>query len=168
MDPQIREAANPEDLASLRELLREYAEWVGGEICFQSFECELADLPGRYAPPSGRLFLASVGGEPAGCAALRALDSKAGEIKRMYVRPGFRGLGVGRLLVARIVEDAQDAGYKVLRLDTLPRMSAAIAMYRALGFYEIPRYGDHPGEAVCFELRLNGCLCLQKTSRFFI
>jgi GNAT superfamily N-acetyltransferase len=137
-----------------REIFREYAAWVGSEICFQSFERELAELPGRYAPPEGRLLLAFIDGRMAGCVALRQLESDVCEMKRLYVRPDFRGTGLGRKLAERLIEEARGAKYKRLRLDTLARMERALEMYRALGFHEIPRYGDNPDGAICFELQL--------------
>lgn len=142
------------DLAATREIFREYAVWVGSEICFASFERELAELPGRYAPPEGRLLLAFSEGHLFGCVALRRLAPDIGEMKRLYVRPQFRGAGVGRVLFEQLIAEAAEAGYKLLRLDTMPRFERAIAMYRARGFEEIPRYGDNPAEAICFELQL--------------
>lgn len=150
----VREAG-PEDVELVRELFREYAEWVGSEICFRSFERELAELPGRYASPEGRLLIALAQGVAAGCAGLRRLDAEAAEMKRLYVRPAFRGSGLGRVLADRVAAEARGSGYRFLRLDSLPRMQRAIALYRALGFEEIPRYGDNPAEAICFELRLS-------------
>jgi carbonic anhydrase len=143
-----------EDLGPTRELFREYAAWVGDEICFQKFQRELAELPGGYAPPEGRLLLAMVDGQLAGCVALRRFAAEIGEMKRLYVRPAFRGTGLGRELAGQLIVEAKDAGYKLLRLDSMPRMERAIAMYRGLGFYEIPRYSDNPDGAVCFEVRL--------------
>ena len=143
-----------EDLGPTRELFLEYAAWVGDEICFQKFQRELAELPGGYAPPEGRLLLAMVDGQLAGCVALRRFAAEIGEMKRLYVRPAFRDTGLGRELAGRLIVEAKDAGYKLLRLDSMPRMERAIAMYRGLGFYEIPRYSDNPDGAVCFEVRL--------------
>ncbi len=143
-----------DDLEPARELFREYAAWVGDEICFQKFQRELAELPGGYAPPEGRLLLVFVEGQLAGCVALRRFSAEIGEIKRLYVRPEFRGTGLGRDLAGQIMAEARDAGYKLLRLDSLPRMERAVAMYRGLGFYEIPRYSDNPEGAICFEVRL--------------
>ena len=143
-----------DDLAATREIFREYAAWVGDEICFQKFERELAELPGGYAPPEGRLLLGFVEGQLAGCVALRRFSAEIGEMKRLYVRPAFRGTGLGRELARRLIVEAKDSGYKLLRLDSLPRMERAIAMYRDLGFYEIPRYSDNPDGAICFEARL--------------
>src|SRR5205807_10470057 len=118
---------------------------------------EMAELPGRYSPPGGRLLVALIDRQIAGCAALRPLESDGApcaEMKRLYVRPGFRGTGLGRALAERIIAEARSAGYRYLRLDSLPRMERAIALYRELGFYEIPRYGDNPVSALCFELIL--------------
>jgi putative acetyltransferase len=142
------------ELEQTRELFREYAAWVGDEICFRKFERELAELPGAYAPPEGRLLLAFVGEQLAGCVALRRFAAEIGEMKRLYVRPAFRGSGLGRELAGRLIAEARIARYNVLRLDSLPRMERAIAMYRGLGFYEIPRYSDNPEGSVCFEVRL--------------
>jgi putative acetyltransferase len=143
-----------DDLGQARELFREYAASVGAEICFQKFQQELAELPGGYAPPEGRLLLAYVEGQLAGCVALRRFAAQIGEIKRLYVRPAFRGTGLGRELAEQLIGEARRAGYKLLRLDSLPRMERAIAMYRSLGFCEIARYGDNPDGAVCFETQL--------------
>jgi carbonic anhydrase len=148
-------SAEAADLDIARELLREYAAWVGGEICFSSFEKELADLPGRYAPPDGRLLLAvSDDGSPSGCVALRRFSDDAAEVKRLYVRPAFRGSGLGRALIERIITEARAEGYVRLLLDTLPRMGDATRLYGAYGFQAIPRYGDNPAEALCFALNL--------------
>ncbi len=148
-------AAEAADLDIVRDLLREYAAWVGDTICFSSFERELAELPGRYAPPDGRLLLAVADdGSVAGCVALRRFSEDAAEGKRLYVRPAFRGSGLGRALVDCVIAEARSAGYRRFLLDTLPRMGDATRLYRALGFYEVPRYGDNPVEAVCFALNL--------------
>jgi ribosomal protein S18 acetylase RimI-like enzyme len=136
---------------AVRLLFREYAAWVGSAICFTKFEHELAGLPGEYSP---LLVAEGPGGELAGCVGLRRLSVGVGEMKRLYVRPSFQGSGLGRLLIERVVGEARVAGYGVLRLDTLPVMARAIGLYRAMGFCEIPRYGDNPAEAVCFELGL--------------
>jgi ribosomal protein S18 acetylase RimI-like enzyme len=132
----------------------EYAAWVSDDICFESFERELAGLPGAYAPPGGGLLVAMVDGQFAGCVAFRKLGPEVAEMKRLYVRPAFRGLGLGRGLTLRAAEEATRAGFQFLRLDSLPRMASALSLYRELGFREIPRYGDHPAEALCFELDL--------------
>jgi ribosomal protein S18 acetylase RimI-like enzyme len=147
-------AAQAEDIAPVRVLFGEYAEWVGDHICFPAFEREMAELPGLYAPPDGRLLIAFRDDRLAGCVALRKFDAGVGEMKRLYVRPEFRDAGMGPSLVARIIEEARGAGYQLLRLDTLPRMERAVALYRAFGFQEIERHGDNPESAICFELVL--------------
>lgn len=138
------------EMGAVRELFREYAEIVGSPICFESFAREMADLPWQYSP----LLLALVADRPAGCAGLRKIGDGIGEMKRLYVRPAFQGSGLGRLLTERIIADATAAGYRLLRLDTLPALERAIGLYRKLGFQEIPPYGDNPPEAICFELKL--------------
>jgi putative acetyltransferase len=136
----------------VRELFREYQAAIGVDLCFQSFEAELAGLPGRYAPPQGTILLADDG---AGVAALRALDPHAAEMKRLFVRPSSQGTGLGRALAEGIIDAARGRGYSRLRLDTLPMMDTAIAMYRALGFVEIASYTANPVEgALYFELAL--------------
>lgn len=142
------------DLETVRALLREYADFVGSAICCASFERELAQLPGHYTPPGGCLLVAEEEGKLIGCAALRPLDAATGEMKRLYVRPGCQGTGMGRTLATNIIGEARGAGYRKLVLDTLPKMQRAIAMYRSLGFTEIPAYGDNPPGAFCFELKL--------------
>jgi GNAT superfamily N-acetyltransferase len=143
------------DLETVRTLLREYADFVGSAICFASFEQELAQLPGHYAPPGGCLLLAEEEGRVMGCAGLRPFDAATGEMKRLYVRPGRQGTGMGRALATNIIDEARGAGYRRLLLDTLPKMHRAIAMYRSLGFAEIPTYSDNPPNALCFELKLH-------------
>jgi len=149
-------AAKAEEMDAVRELFREYAELVGSAICFESYAREMAELPGRYSPPDGALLLAFVAQtfSPAGCVALRQIGDGVGEMKRLYIRPAFQGSGLGRLLTERIVAEAKANGYRLLRLDTLPKLERAIALYRSLGFREIPPYGDNPPEAICFELPL--------------
>jgi putative acetyltransferase len=125
-------------------LLREYADSLGFSLDFQDFDGELERLPEPYARPSGALLLARVDQEPAGCVALRRLDVNAGELKRLYVRPAHRGLGLGRLLTETAIGVAQELGYPALRLDTIPTMIAAQGLYRALGFREIAPYRHNP------------------------
>lgn len=138
-----------------RTLFLEYAAWLKVDLCFQGFDQELRTLPGDYAPPSGRLFLARSNDDIAGCAALRRWSEEIGELKRLYVRDDFRGLGIGKSLILRILDEARLIGYKSIRLDTLPMMGTAIDMYRALGFKEIAPYRDNPVPgALYFELEL--------------
>jgi putative acetyltransferase len=129
------------DVASVRELFREYAVSIGVDLEYQGFSSELANLPGQYAPPSGDLLVARVNGEAAGCVALRALDQSTLEMKRLYVRPSARGTGLGKLLVEAAISIARENGYVELRLDTLASMAAAQRLYLSLGFVEIPPYG---------------------------
>lgn len=135
---------------AVRELFREYAALVGSPICFERFTREMAELPGQYAP----LLVAIESDQPVGCVALRMIGDGIGEMKRLYVRPAFQGLGLGRLLVERVITEATALGYRHLRLDTMPFLDHAIGLYRKLGFREIPPYGDNPREAICFELAL--------------
>lgn len=135
---------SPDDLERLRELLVEYQRALGVDLCFQDFERELASLPGAYAPPAGRLYLCRAGARDAACGALRSVDGTTAEMKRLYVRPSFRGRGLGRLLAQTLIADAAQAGYRRIVLDTLPSMSEAHALYRALGFREIAAYTFNP------------------------
>lgn len=153
----IRDARTPEQIRSARELFVEYAGSVGIDLCFQGFDEELATLPGCYAPPPGRLLLAVDGEAVAGCIALRRLEAGVCEMKRLYVRPRFRSRGVGRLLAERLIREAGIAGYQWMRLDSLPSMTAARALYRRLGFRDIASYRENPIEgAVFLELQLDG------------
>ncbi len=137
-----------DELAATSGIFREYAISLGFDLCFQDFEGEIANLPGDYAAPRGALLLAKVNGEVSGCCALRPLDSSdyvnAAEMKRLYVRPGFRGLGLGRQLAEAILDEARMGGYDSVLLDTLDDMEIARAMYEELGFKEIPPYYHNP------------------------
>ena len=136
------------DLDSTRQIFREYANGLGVDLCFQDFESELTGLPGDYAAPRGALRLALVEGMLAGCCALRPIDNAdyadACEMKRLYVRPSFRGLGLGRTLVESVMDAARMTGYHHLLLDTLDDMEAARALYDELGFVEVPPYYHNP------------------------
>jgi putative acetyltransferase len=131
-------------VAVVRELMREYAASLSFDLGFDGFEAELAGLPGSYGPPAGALLVAYVEEEPAGCAALRRLDDGSGELKRLFVRPSHRGLGLGRRLTETAIATARELGYPRLRLDTAPEMAAAQGMYRTLGFSEIEPYRHNP------------------------
>ena len=137
-----------DELAATSGVFREYAISLGFDLCFQDFEGEIANLPGDYAPPRGALLLAHVDGAIAGCCALRPLDSRdyvnTAEMKRLYVRPAFRGLGLGRQLAEAILDAARMAGYDSVLLDTLKDMAIARSMYEELGFKEIPPYYHNP------------------------
>lgn len=183
--------AGADQVGIVRELFVEYARSLGFSLCFQGFDREIAGLPGEYAPPAGRIFLAQVvpdagpregrstgaagGGHPAagragpgdredldvkermaGCVALRRLGADTCEMKRLYVRPAFRGRGAGRALARAAIAAAGEAGYRQMRLDTIPAtMAAAVALYRELGFRDIPPYGENPiPGALCMELEL--------------
>jgi putative acetyltransferase len=146
----IRHAHEGEALAAARQLFEEYAASLDISLCFQGFDEELSSLPGVYAPPRGRLLLACRDKESAGCVALRPLEPDTCEMKRLYVRPAYRSGGVGRLLVERVIHEAATAGYRRMRLDTLPTMEAALALYRRLGFREIAPYTANPVKGAVF------------------
>ena len=153
---KLIQVKSDEEIQETRRLIEEYAAWLGVDLCFQNFDKELAELPGDYVPPSGRLFLAVENDQVAGCVAIRKIAANMCEMKRLYVRPAFRGHGLGRTLTEKIIEAAREIGYARMRLDTLPRrMAPAIAMYRSLGFKTIEPYYDNPIEGVVFlELEL--------------
>ena len=147
-DISLRPAQFPEDLQTVRALFLDYQSELGIDLCFQGFEAELAELPGAYSPPAGTLLLACVDGEPAGCCAMRPLFNtdhlNACEMKRLFVRPAFRGFGLGRMLVERILSDGQLAGYTTMLLDTLSDMETARALYQEMGFVEVAPYYHSP------------------------
>jgi ribosomal protein S18 acetylase RimI-like enzyme len=149
---EIRAAIAPTDMALVRELFREYVAEANAPACFTTFEDELRGLPGEYAPPQGRLFVAGVGG---GCVALRRLDAGTAEIKRLYVRAAHRGAGLGRALAQAAIAAARETQARRVVLDTLPTMPEAQLLYRSLGFRETTPYlaSPTPG-ALCFELPL--------------
>lgn len=146
----VSEAGSAPDIERVKDLFREYEQSLDVSLCFQGFEQELACLPGAYAPPRGRLLLALDNGRPAGCVALKPLGDSACEMKRLYVRPEFRGRRVGRRLAEAIITEARAIGYGRMRLDTLPSMTEAIAMYRSLGFAEIAPYYANPVPGALF------------------
>ena len=139
------QASSPEEIQHARELFEEYAAWLKIDLCFQNFAQELANLPGDYAPPGGRLLLAIEENQIAGCVALRKIDDSACEMKRLFLRAAFRGKGLGRKLAEAIIAEARQIGYERMRLDTLPgKMDQAIELYRSLGFHEIAAYYHNP------------------------
>jgi putative acetyltransferase len=139
------QAKTPTQITQVRELFLEYAQSLGFSLCFQSFDKELAGLPGDYAPPEGRLLLAEYEGQLAGCVALHKLGPGICEMKRLYLRPTLRGKGLGRALANHIIAEARHIGYQRMRLDTVePVMKDAVAMYRKIGFREIAPYCDNP------------------------
>ena len=152
----IAQATSAGQIAQARELFLEYAQSLGFSLCFQSFDQELAGLPGDYAPPDGRMLLAEFEGQLAGCVALHKLDGNICEMKRLYLRQQFRGKGLGRALAETIIAEARAIGYQRMRLDTVePVMKDAVAMYRRLGFQEIAPYRANPIEgAMYMELQL--------------
>lgn len=149
----ILQAETAEQIEEIRKLFREYEAWLGLDLCFQNFEDELANLPGKYAPPSGRLFLASEDGKSAGCIALRKFENEICEMKRLYVRENFRGKNLGKSLIEKLIAEARRIGYKKMRLDTLPgKMGKAVKLYQSFGFSETEPYYYNPyGETLFME-----------------
>ncbi|SDC12252.1 Predicted N-acetyltransferase YhbS [Variovorax sp. CF079] len=141
---EIKAAELPRDLDTVRVLFREYAESLGIDLEFQGFEAEVAALPGKYEPPAGRILLAWRGTDALGCIALRPIDASTGEMKRLYVRPQARGEQLGRRLTERVCQEAREAGYARICLDTLPTMGAAQGLYQSLGFRSIEPYVFNP------------------------
>ncbi|HET9182487.1 MAG TPA: GNAT family N-acetyltransferase [Candidatus Angelobacter sp.] len=153
----VLQAETTERLTTVRELMLEYAAWLEFNLCFQGFEEELRSLPGKYAPPAGRLLLALWNSEPAGMGALRPMSEPGVcEMKRLYVRPQFRGHSIGLALARKLIQDAGGIGYAQMRLDTIPgKMDSAIRMYRQLGFEEIkPYYGTPITTTLFLQLEL--------------
>jgi putative acetyltransferase len=152
---EIIEANTDKLIVKAKELFQEYAESLGFDLCFQNFEQELADFPGQYSPPRGYLFLAVSENHPIGCVALRDFGRGMCEMKRLYVRPDFRGQRVGSLLAETVINAAKEIGYDCMRLDTIPSMKSANLLYKSLGFKEIESYRPNPIEgALYLELSL--------------
>jgi len=148
---EIIQAVTEQQIAEAKAIFREYETWLGMSLCFQGFEEELEGLPGKYAPPDGRLYLAYSGDEVIGCIAMREIEPGICEMKRLYLREAARGKGVGNQLIELVIRDAKSMGYEKMRLDTYPpKMGKAVDLYRSHGFYEIPRYYDNPNEDVLF------------------
>lgn len=150
-DVTIVQAATPHQIQRVRELIREYTDWAfasttgsTGAPTFEGLDEELATLPGEFAPPDGRLLLATLDGNPAGCIALRRHGANTGEVKRLYVRPGFRGHAIGEKLVTRVLAEARAAGYRRMVLDSHRTMTRAHDLYRGAGFHDVPAPDDFP------------------------
>ena len=150
-DFTIVQATTAEDLVTIRELFLEYAASLNFSLCFQGFENELKGLPGDYASPDGRLFLMHYKTQPAGCVALHRTSAGVCEMKRLYIRPAFRGKGLGLALINAVIDEARVIGYRGMRLDTVePVMKDAVAIYRRLGFKQIAPYRDNPIEGALY------------------
>ncbi len=147
---EIIHALTRDQLEEARRLFMEYEAYLNVDLCFQNYAEELANLPGDYAPPRGVLLLASDGHEFAGCVAMRQLNGDTCEMKRLFVRPAYRGTGLGRRLARHSVEEAARLGYKAMRLDTLERLREALALYTSMGFRRIPPYYRNPLEGVVY------------------
>ncbi|HEX8368929.1 MAG TPA: GNAT family N-acetyltransferase [Pyrinomonadaceae bacterium] len=156
MEIEIIQAETPAQIEQTRALFREYEAWLGMSLCFQNFDEEIAHLPGKYAKPDGRLFLASVDENLAGCIALRKLQEGICEMKRLFVREDFRGQKIGIILIEKLIEEAKTIGYRKMRLDTYPpKMAKAVKLYESHGFREIPPYYHNPyGEVLYLEKEL--------------
>ncbi|MBP6002143.1 MAG: GNAT family N-acetyltransferase [Pyrinomonadaceae bacterium] len=148
---KIIQVDGPEQIEATRAMFREYEAWLGLDLCFQGFEAELAALPGKYAMPDGRLLLAYSDDKLAGCIALRKLEDGICEMKRLFVRDGFRGQRIGVQLIERVIADAREIGYSAIRLDTYPpKMGKAVRLYESHGFRKIEPYYDNPHSDVLF------------------
>lgn len=146
----VSDAVSAVEMDDIRALFLEYADSLEISLCFQNFEAELAGLPGKYAPPSGRLLLAREGKQSVGCAGFRWLEAGICEMKRLYVRPQLRGRGIGQQLAGMLIDAARNAGYARMRLDTLNTMESAIDLYTSLGFRRIEAYYDNPSDRAVF------------------
>ena len=148
MEIKLRPAYD--ELDAVRQLFREYEEMLGIDLSFQDFAHELQALPGKFSLPEGRLYLADYGGDIAGCAALRPTGGGDCEMKRLYVRPRFRTLGLGGILTRKVISDAREMGYRKMYLDTFDYLEAAVSMYRKYGFEEVEPYYENPFENVVY------------------
>lgn len=152
---EIIRVEREDDIEIIRELFLEYFDWLDNDACFENFEDEVTELPGEYVPPEGQILLAREDDWPIGCVALRKFQEGVCEMKRLYVRDDYKGKGIGKTLIVRLIEEARNLGYKKMVLDTLPFMQQAIHLYQAFGFKEIDAYGDHPVEgAIYMEMEL--------------
>lgn len=146
----ITHAKTTDEINEVRLLFREYAAFLGVDLCFQGFEAELAGLPGKYAPPQGALVIAKDGPSIAGCVALRKLEDGICEMKRLFVRPPYKKQGIGRALAERIINEGRQLGYTSMRLDTLEILKPAIQLYQSLGFKRIEPYYNNPYPGVVY------------------
>ncbi|MBW6521845.1 MAG: GNAT family N-acetyltransferase [Desulfoarculaceae bacterium] len=154
----IQEARSTTELDMMRDLFREYEQFLQVDLCFQNFEQELANLPGKYAPPDGALLLALRNEQPVGCVALRKWEEGICEMKRLFVKPAGRGTGLGKKLAEQIITVARQRGYMLMRLDTLETLTEAVSLYQRLGFRQVPPYYDNPlPGALYWELDLRAC-----------
>lgn len=147
---EIHTAQTPDDLESIRVLFREYQQGLGVDLCFQDFQAELEGLPGKYVAPAGALLIAKEGLSACGCVAVRPMEGTICEMKRLFVRPEWRGRGLGRRLARTILDQARSLGYAVMRLDTLDRLTEAMMLYESLGFRRIRAYYDNPLAGVAY------------------
>jgi GNAT superfamily N-acetyltransferase len=148
---EIVAATTNEQIETTRHLFREYETWLDMDLCFQSFEEEMQNLPGKYAPPDGRLYLANIDGEAVGCIALRNIGDGICEMKRLFLRDAARGHGLGKELIEKIIADAREIGYAKMRLDTYPpKMGKAVRLYESHGFRSIDAYYDNPHKGVLY------------------
>jgi ribosomal protein S18 acetylase RimI-like enzyme len=147
-------SAELHEMSLVRKLFLEYAQSLGFSLCFQGFQQELDDLPGKYGPPRGKLLLACDGETVMGVVALRPLDENTAEMKRLYTRPDYRGRKLGRQLAEAIIEQARQLGYQSIKLDTVPTMVEARKLYESMGFKEIEPYYNNEGKSICMELPL--------------
>lgn len=151
----ILQASSPGHYARARKIIEDYQRWLGIDLCFQNFQDELASLPAMYGPPKGAILLAEMDGEDAGCVALRDMGAGVAEMKRLYVAPDYRGLGIGRSLTEEFISVAQRLGYSAIRLDTIPRLGVAYTIYQKFGFRKIARYNNNPDpDTIYLELAL--------------